>query len=114
MKIVDITATPHHIEVPLPLFTKNVVTRRIVFVQVKTDEGITGCGPTGGQFLPWSVVAALENDFLDVVRGMDPRDTEAIREKVWWGLNMRTFTRSTWPRPSSRTPTSARATSPGS
>ncbi|HEY8368578.1 MAG TPA: mandelate racemase/muconate lactonizing enzyme family protein [Thermodesulfobacteriota bacterium] len=92
MKIVDITATAHHIEVPLPLFTKNVVTRRIVFAQVKTDEGITGYGLTGGQFLPWSVVAALENDFLEVVRGMDPRDTEAIHEKVWWALNMRTFT----------------------
>jgi len=92
MKIVDIKATAHHIEVPLPLFTKNVVTRRIVFCEVKTDEEITGYGITGGQFLPWSVVAALENDFLDTVKGMDPRDTEAIHEKVWWALNMRTFT----------------------
>jgi L-alanine-DL-glutamate epimerase-like enolase superfamily enzyme len=92
MKIVGIEATAHHIEVPLPLFTRNIVTRRIVFCKVQTDEGITGYGLTGGQFLPWSVVAALENDFLDTVRGMDPRDTEAIHEKVWWALNMRTFT----------------------
>ena len=82
MKIVDIKATAHHIEVPLPLFTKNVVTRRIVFCEVRTDEGITGYGLTGGQFLPWSVVAAVECDFLDTVKGMDPRDTEAIHEKV--------------------------------
>src|SRR5918997_756672 len=89
MKIVDIKATAHHIEVPLPLFAKNVVTRRIVFCEVTTDEGLTGYGLTGGQFLPWSVIAALEHDFLETVRGMDPRDTEAIHEKIWWGLNMR-------------------------
>jgi L-alanine-DL-glutamate epimerase-like enolase superfamily enzyme len=92
MKIVAIKATAHHIEVPLPLFTKNVVTRRIVFCEVTTDEGVTGYGLTGGQFLPWSVVAALEHDFLDLVRGMDPRDTEAIHEKIWWGVNMRAMT----------------------
>jgi L-alanine-DL-glutamate epimerase-like enolase superfamily enzyme len=92
MKIVDIKATAHHIEVPLPLFTKNVVTRRIVFCEVTTDEGVTGYGLTGGQFLPWAVTAALETDFLDTVRGMDPRDTEAIHEKIWWGLNMRAMT----------------------
>jgi L-alanine-DL-glutamate epimerase-like enolase superfamily enzyme len=92
MKITGIKATAHHIEVPLPLFTKNVVTRRIVFSEVTTDEGLTGYGLTGGQFLPWSVVAALENDFLDLVRGMDPRDNEAIHEKIWWGINMRAMT----------------------
>ncbi len=92
MKIVGLKATPHHIEVPLPLFKVNVVTRRIVFLQLFTDEGITGYGLTGGQFLPWSVVAALENDFLELVHGMDPRDTEAIHEKAWWALNQRSFT----------------------
>ena len=92
MKIVDLKATAHHVEVPLPLFKENVVTRRIVFLEVTTDEGITGYGLTGGQFLPWSVVAALEKDFRDLVIGMDPRDTEAIHEKVWWALNLRSFT----------------------
>jgi L-alanine-DL-glutamate epimerase-like enolase superfamily enzyme len=92
LKITDIKATPHHIEVPLPLFKVNVVTRRIVFVEVHTDEGITGYGLTGGQFLPWSVVAAIEKDFKELLVGMDPRDTEAIHEKVWWALNMRSFT----------------------
>lgn len=92
MKIVDIKATAHHIEVPLPLIDGNVVTRRIVFCQVTTDDGTVGYGLTGGQFLPWSVVAALENDFLDTVKGMDPRDTEAIHERVWWALNSRSFT----------------------
>ena len=41
MKIVDIKATAHHIEVPLPLFSTSVVTRRIVFAEVTTDEGQT-------------------------------------------------------------------------
>ena len=57
MKIREIKASVHHIEVPIPLFDKPVVTRRIVHCEVETDEGITGYGLTGGQFLPHSVVA---------------------------------------------------------
>ena len=57
-----------------------------------TDSGEIGYGLTGGQFLPHSVVTALENDFLDVVEGLDPRDTEMIHEKIWWELNQRSMT----------------------
>ncbi len=92
MKIKDIKATAHHIVVPIPLFDEPTVTRRIIHCEVTTDTGITGYGLTGGQFLPFSVVTALENEFLDTVEGMDPRDTEAIHEKVWWDLNQRSMT----------------------
>ena len=57
-----------------------------------TDSGEIGYGLTGGQFLPHSVVTALENDFLNVVEGLDPRDTEMIHEKIWWELNQRSMT----------------------
>jgi len=92
VKIREIKASVHHIEVPIPLFDKPVVTRRIVHCEVETDEGITGYGLTGGQFLPHSVVAALRNEIFDTVLDMDPRDTEAIHEKIWWDLNQRAMT----------------------
>jgi L-alanine-DL-glutamate epimerase-like enolase superfamily enzyme len=92
MKIAQIKATAHHVEVPLPLFDKPVVTRRIVMCEVTTEDGMTGYGLTGGQFLPWAVIAALETDFLDTVRGLDPRNTELIHERIWWTLNGRSMT----------------------
>jgi L-alanine-DL-glutamate epimerase-like enolase superfamily enzyme len=92
LKIESIKATAHHIEVAVPLSERQVVARRIVFCEVKTDNGLTGYGLTGGQFLPWAVVAALETDFLETVKGMDPRDTEAIHQRVWRTLNGRSFT----------------------
>ena len=60
MKIVDIKASAHRIEVAIPLFDKPVITRKIVHCEVYTDSGIVGYGLTGGQFLPHSVVVALE------------------------------------------------------
>ncbi|MDH3376725.1 MAG: hypothetical protein OEQ39_07115 [Gammaproteobacteria bacterium] len=63
-----------------------------VFCEVETDEGLTGSGITGA-FLPWCVIATLENDLLSVVKDMDPRDTEALHRKVWWALNPRTYYR---------------------
>ena len=35
---------------------------------------------------------ALENEFLDTVKGLDPRNVEMIHEKVWWDLNQRSMT----------------------
>lgn len=92
MKIVDIKASAHHIDVAIPLFDKPVITRKIVHCEVHTDSGIVGYGLTGGQFLPHSVVVALQNEFLDTVRGLDPRNVEMIHEKVWWDLNQRSMT----------------------
>lgn len=39
-----------------------------------------------------SVVAALEEHVLPVVKGMDPRNFEAIRQAVWRKLNPRAMT----------------------
>ena len=91
MKIKSIKAGVHRFSARVPLLAKPL-SQRIVFCEVETDDGYVGCGMTGGQFLPFSVVTALEKEFLPVVKDMDPRDTEAIHEKVWWQMNQRTMT----------------------
>ena len=91
MKIKSIKANVHQIFAEVPLL-KHPLRRKIVFCEVETDEGHTGYGLTGGGFLPWAVVTALTKEFLPVVKDMDPRDTEAIHEKVWWTLNQRSMT----------------------
>ncbi len=91
MKIKSIKANVHEIFAEVPLLN-HPLRRRIVFCEVETDDGYSGYGLTGGGFLPWSVVTALTKEFLPVVKDMDPRDTEALHEKVWWKLNQRSMT----------------------
>ena len=91
MKIKSIKAGVHRFSAQVPLLAKPL-SQRVVFCEVETDDGYIGCGMTGGQFLPFSVVTALNKEFLPVVKDMDPRDTEAIHEKVWWKMNQRSMT----------------------
>src|SRR5690348_9672941 len=91
MKIKSIKATLHRIPAHVPLLAKPLPTR-IIYCEVETDDGITGIGVTGGNLLPSAVIAAIEKEFFPVVKDMDPRDTEAIHEKVWWHLNQRSMT----------------------
>ena len=91
MKIKSIKAAVHRFSAKVPLLAKPL-SQRIVFCEVETDDGYVGCGMTGGQFLPFAVVTALEKEFLPVVKDMDPRNTEAIHERVWWQMNQRTMT----------------------
>jgi len=91
VKIKSIIASVHAIEVTVPLIEKPIERRKIVFCTVETDDGVLGYGLTG-HFLPFAVAVALEKEFLPTVKGMDPRDTEAIHSKVWWTLNPRSMT----------------------
>lgn len=91
MKITDIRANVHEFAVTIPLIDEPIEHRKIVFCEVETDEGYVGYGLTG-HFLPFSVVTALEEEILPHLKGMDPRDIEAIHEKVWWKLNPRAMT----------------------
>src|SRR3546814_17868061 len=45
-----------------------------------------------GHFLAKSVIVALHEHVLPVVKDMDPRDLEAIHQKVWKRLNPRAMT----------------------
>jgi L-alanine-DL-glutamate epimerase-like enolase superfamily enzyme len=91
VKIKSIKAGVHRLAVNVPLL-KEPIHRRIVSCEVETDDGHTGFGITGGAYLPNAIATAIEKEFLPVVKDMDPRDTEAIHEKVWWKLNQRSMT----------------------
>jgi len=91
LKIKSIRAGVHHLSVTVPLLKEPIV-RNAVFCEVETDDGYAGSGLTGGAYLPFAIVTAIEKEFLPLLKGMDPRDTEAIHEKVWWTLNQRSMT----------------------
>lgn len=97
MKIKDIRASVHTTSIEVPLLTGKVSgygreeQREFVFCEVETDDGVSGVAITG-HFLARSVVVALEQHFLPVVRDMDPGEIEAIHQRVWRTLNPRAMT----------------------
>lgn len=97
MKIKDIRTSLHTTSIEIPLLAGKVAgygreeQKLFVVCEVETDEGIVGYGLTG-HFLAQAVVAALEKHFLPVVRDMDPRDVEAIHQRVAAKLNPRAMT----------------------
>lgn len=88
MKIADIAASVHRVQIPMPLVETRTTGWGFVFCEVKTDTGIAGYGLTG-KMLPFAVADTLVREILPLVCGMDPRDTEAIHHVVWRKLNMR-------------------------
>ena len=91
MKIKSIKAGVHRLAVNVPLL-KEPIRRKAIVCEVETDNGLTGYGLTGGAYLPFAIVTAIEKEFFPVIKDMDPRDTEAIHENVWWKLNQRSMT----------------------
>jgi L-alanine-DL-glutamate epimerase-like enolase superfamily enzyme len=97
VRIADIRASIHTTQIAIPLLEGKVAgygreeQKEFVFCEVETDQGVSGFGLTG-HFLARSVVEALHGYFLPLVKGMDPRDVEAIHHKVWWKLNPRAMT----------------------
>ncbi|WP_028922431.1 mandelate racemase/muconate lactonizing enzyme family protein [Pseudonocardia acaciae] len=97
MKIKDIRASVHTTSIEVPLLSGKVSgygreeQREFVFCEVETDQGLTGVAITG-HFLARSVVAALHEHFLPVVAGMDPREVEAVHQRVGRALNPRAMT----------------------
>src|SRR3970282_802427 len=91
MKIKSIKAGVHRLSVTVPLL-KEPIARKAVFCEVETDHGHVRRGLTGGPSLPFAIVIAIEKEFLPLLKDMDPRDTEAIHEKVWWKINQRSMT----------------------
>jgi len=91
MKIVNVTASLHRMEVGVEGFSEALEHRQFVFVEVEADTGERGIGVTG-QFLPWSVIPCIESYIFPVIKGMDPRNTEQIHQAVWKRLNPRAYT----------------------
>lgn len=97
IRIEAIRASLHTTSIEIPLLEGRVdgygreEQKEFVFCEVETDRGISGFGLTG-HFLARSVAEALETYFLPLLKGMDPRDHEAIHQRVWSKLNPRVMT----------------------
>jgi L-alanine-DL-glutamate epimerase-like enolase superfamily enzyme len=91
VKIKSVKASVHQIFAEVPLL-KHPLRRKIVFCELETDEGHTGCGLTGGAYLPFAITTAINQELFPIVKDMDPRDTEALHEKLWWQVNQRSMT----------------------
>ena len=91
MRIKAIRASVHNIPVSVPLLDQPIEDRKVVICEVQTESGHIGLGLTG-QFLPFAVQVALEQEFAPLLTGMDVRDVEAIHAQVWWKLNPRAMT----------------------
>ena len=81
MKIKDIRASVHRLPIYLPRFDEPTEHRHHVLCEVETDGGHVGHGMTA-RFLTRAVASALNHDILPAVRDMDPRDLEAVHERV--------------------------------
>lgn len=91
MKLRKLTASLHEMPVNLPDVDRPLELRQFVFCEIETDEGVTGSGITG-QFLPWAVIATLENHIFPIVEGLDVRRTELIHDRIGKKLNQRAYT----------------------
>jgi L-rhamnonate dehydratase len=81
MRIADVRASVHRFETRLPLVDRPAGDSQRVVCEVETADGLTGFGMTG-RFLAHAVVAAIERHLAPAVRGMDPRDLEAIHARL--------------------------------
>ncbi|MBC7282384.1 mandelate racemase/muconate lactonizing enzyme family protein [Hoeflea sp.] len=94
MIIKDIRASLHTFSITIPLLEGRVEgygraeQTHFVFCQVETEDGTIGFGLTG-HFLAKSVIVALHEHILPVVKGMDVRDVEKIHQRIWQKLNPR-------------------------
>ena len=76
---------------PLPTVKNRTTEWGFVLAEVTTDDGIVGYGLTG-KMLPFAVADVLGREIAGLVKGMDPRNTEAIHHLLGRRLNMRAQT----------------------
>jgi galactonate dehydratase len=82
MKIVDIRC--HLMSIPRP--DGPGVCRNWIFVEVVTDEGITGLGEATTEYHEQAVITQIDSELKPRLLGMDPTDIERI-----WQLGYRDF-----------------------
>ncbi len=84
MKITNITA--HLMGVPGP--GGHAPTRNWIFVEVQTDEGITGLGEATTEYHEQAVAAMIEQHFAPMLIGQDPtqvhRAWQQMQRFFWW------------------------------
>ena len=82
MKISDIVVRVMNI----PAADGKTPRRNWIFVQVQTDEGLTGIGEATTEYHEMAVKAQIESELKPRILGMDPTDVERI-----WQLGFRDF-----------------------
>ncbi len=84
MKITDVRC--HVMRIPRPDGTN--VRRNWIFVEIETDEGITGIGEATTEYHEMAVKAQVETELKVRLVGMDPTDIESIWQMgyrdFWW------------------------------
>jgi L-alanine-DL-glutamate epimerase-like enolase superfamily enzyme len=81
MKIVDVRASVHRFETRLPIVGAPAGDSVRIVCEVETDEGHAGIG-MAARFLPHGVAAAVNRHLGPAVKGMDPRDLEAVHARL--------------------------------
>lgn len=90
MEIKDVRATVHRLPIYLPLFKEPTDHRDHVICEVETEGGIVGFGMTA-RFVASAVASILTRDIFPAVKNMDPRDLEAIHDRVMAVVSERGF-----------------------
>ena len=81
MRITDIRASVHQFETVLPLVDKPAGDSLRVVCEVETDDGHVGIG-MAARFLCHGVAATVVQHLFPAIKGMDPRDLEAIHDRL--------------------------------
>lgn len=81
LQIKDVRASVHTFETKLPLVDKPAGDSTRIVCEMETDEGHVGIG-MAAKFLPHGVAASVVNHLFPAIKGMDPRDLEAIHERL--------------------------------
>ena len=90
IKITSVQATIHSIPVHVPLLEKTVK-RSIVFVEVKTDGGVTGYGLTGG-VQRFGIREFINRELAPFLKGRNPLETEGLWHQMFLTFNPRAQT----------------------
>lgn len=81
MKIAEVRASVHAFETRLPIVNAPAGDSLRIVCEVETDEGHVGIG-MAARFLAHGVAAAVNRHLGPAVKGMDPRDLEAIHARL--------------------------------
>lgn len=87
MKISSVQATMHNIPVHVPLLERTMK-RPIIFVEINTDEGVTGYGLTGGM-QRFGVKEFINGELAPFLKGRNPLETEALWQQMFLTFNPR-------------------------
>ena len=87
LRITSVKATVHNVPVKVPLLEKELKTQ-VVFVEINTDEGITGYGLTG-DLQSFGVREFINRQLAPFLKGRNALETEARWQEMFLRFNPR-------------------------